>query len=124
MRISIFVSTMLVWFAGAAFAQYSGPSEVNDEQGQTRYTQTTIQAIIDDPKDGNYVSVDGVLVRKLDEETYLFSDGIAEIEVEIDEDDFPKSDVSETTRVRIEGKVDTHLIRDVDIEADRIKILE
>jgi uncharacterized protein (TIGR00156 family) len=114
---------MTLGMTGAALAQYTGPSEAGNGGSDDKYTQTTIQAIIDNPNDGDYVVLEGTLVRKLDDEMYVLSDGTTEIYIEIDEDDFPNSEVSDTTRVRIEGEVDTHILRDADIEADRVTIL-
>lgn len=124
MRRVIFASVMILGMTGTAFAQYSGLSESKGSKGEDLYTQTTIKAVIDNPNDGDRVSVEGMLIQKLGDEMYLLSDGTSEINIEIDDDDFPNRDVSETTRVKIEGEVDTHLMREVDIETDRVIILD
>ncbi|WP_458791736.1 hypothetical protein [Yoonia sp. MH D7] len=43
---------------------------------------------------------------------------------EINENDFPNNAVSDTTRVKPGGKVDTHLLREVDIQAEHGTIVE
>lgn len=43
---------------------------------------------------------------------------------EINEDDFPNNAVSDTTRVKLDGEVDTHLLREVDIQAEHSTIVE
>lgn len=43
---------------------------------------------------------------------------------EINEDDFTNSAVSDTTRVKLDGEVDTHLLREVDIQAEHGTIVE
>jgi len=123
MRTFILASGIVTALSGAALAQYSGPSETRDDNKNT-YAQTTIADIVANPEDGMHVTVEGMLVRKESDDMYVLSDGTSEIAVEIDEDDFPNEPVSETTRVKIEGEVDTHMVRDADIEADRVEILK
>jgi len=43
--------------------------------------------------------------------------------VEIDDDDFPKQKVDETTKVEIVGEVDTGLRRPPEIEAETVRVL-
>lgn len=123
MRTFILASGFVTALSGAAFAQYTGPSGTlnNDKDA---YTEMSLADIIADPKDGVHVTVEGMLIRKESDEMYILSDGTSEIGVEIDEDDFPMGEVSETTTVRIQGEVDTHLTRDADIEADRLEIVQ
>ena len=68
-------------------------------------------------------TLEGRILRKVADEEYLFSDDTNEIHVEIDDDDFPRQPVSETTRVRLEGEVDTHRYKEVDFDVDRMTIL-
>ena len=68
-------------------------------------------------------TLEGRILRKVADEEYLFSDDTGEIRVEIDDDDFPRQPVSETTRVRLEGEVDTHRYKEVDFDVDRMTIL-
>ncbi len=115
--------TMASVFSGAAVAQYSGPSDTGSPSGGD-YPASTISAIITDPKDEAKVTIEGNLVRKIRDETYVFSDGTGEIEVEIDDEDFPAQMVDATTKVRVQGEVDTHLIKDTDINADRVTVID
>lgn len=123
MRTLILATGIVTALSGAAFAQYSGPSETR-ENDKNAYTPTTLADIVANPEDGMHVTVEGMLIRKESDEMYILSDGTTEIAVEIDEDDFPNEAVSETTRVKIEGEVDTHMVRDADIEADRVEIMK
>lgn len=123
MRTLLLATSMTVGLSGAALAQYVGPTGENAGDNQT-YTPAAIADIVANPNDGDHVTVEGMLVRKVDDETYVLSDGTNEINVEIDDDDFPKVEISETTKVVIEGEVDTHLVGDADIEADRIQVVQ
>lgn len=117
--IKLLVSASLLVLTGtAAFAQYKGPAE----QGKpaANYAKTTVSAIKADPKDDAKVTLQGRLINKTGDETYTFKDETGEILVEIDDEDFPNQPVDENTVVTIEGEVDTHLVKDVDIDAERV----
>lgn len=124
MRILLLSSSLILGATGVAFAQYTGPSITEDQGVTDPGALAKIQTILDNPIDGEDVVLEGFLVRKVGDEMYVLSDGVSEIHVEIDDDDFPSGKVSETTRVRIEGEVDTHRIRELDIEADRVFIID
>ena len=105
-----------------AMAQFTGPSDVAQAQSR-QYPPTTVQDIKADPKDEMKATLEGRILRKVADEEYLFSDDTGEIRVEIDDDDVPRQPVSETTRVRLEGEVDTHRYKEVDFDVDRMTIL-
>lgn len=123
MRMVLLTSTLFLGTSGAGFAQYSGPSEAGGA-GSDGYANADIQAILDNPQDDENVVLEGMLVRKIGDELYILSDGTSEIGVEIDDDDFPNGEVSATTRVRVEGEVDTHRSRETDIDAERVTIID
>ncbi len=113
----------LMMMTGGAMAQFTGPSDV--AQAQSRgYPAITIREIKADPKDDMKATLEGRILRKVGDEEYLFSDDTGEIRVEIDDDDFPRQPVSETTRVRLEGEVDTHRYKEVDFDVDRVTIIQ
>lgn len=97
-------------------AQYVGPD--------SRPGQTTVAEILKNPKDDADVTVQGNLIRKLRDEKYMFSDGTGEIVVEIDDDDFPRQPVDETTKVQLVGEVDTSRRRPPEIEVDTVRVLQ
>lgn len=107
----------------AAVAQYVGPSDgVSSET--VKYPASTVAGILTDPRDDAKVTLEGHLLRKTGHETYVFSDGTGEITVEIDDDDLPSQPVDADTKIRIEGEIDTHLIKDTDVNADRVTIIK
>ena len=124
MRKVLLSSSMVLGVSGFAFAEYTGPSVTEAPDSVDANTLSDIQAIRDNPIDGEDVVLEGFLVRKIGDEMYVLSDGSSEINVEIDDDDFPSGNVSETTRVRVEGEVDTHRMRETDVEADRVIIID
>lgn len=123
MKTTVLTAALVAGFATMAQAQYSGPSDVaTPENG--KYTSMTVQQILAEPKDDTDVQLEGRLIRKLKNETYMFSDGTGEIQVEIDDDDFPMGDVNENTTIRLQGEVDVHRSRPVDIDVDRASVVQ
>ncbi|MFH5774417.1 YgiW/YdeI family stress tolerance OB fold protein [Paracoccus sp. NGMCC 1.201697] len=121
---NILLATAIIFASGAAaFAQYSGPSDLKQGQDGT-YAATTVKEILDDPKDDVGVQLEGKLIRQSEKEAYTFSDGTGEIRVEIDQDDFPGGDIDENTVLRIQGEVDTHLRKEADIDVDHVTIMK
>lgn len=106
-----------------AFAQYTGPAG-GTKGSAGGYVETTVSEIKANPKDDANVILEGNLIEKTGDETYTFRDKTGTISVEIDDDDFPNQPVDENTVVRIEGEVDTHLVKDVDIDAERVTIIQ
>ncbi|WP_337183798.1 NirD/YgiW/YdeI family stress tolerance protein [Shinella sp.] len=117
------LATLLVLPAGVALAQFTGPSDVK-EGAEAKYPVMTVDAIKADAKDDMKATIEGRIIRKLADEEYLFADDTGEIRVEIDDDDFPAQPVSETTRVRLQGEVDTHRVKETDFDVDRVTIVE
>lgn len=121
MKTFLATAVLLTMTGGAALGQYSGPTEGGDPDES--YAESTVGAIMADPKDDAKVILEGRLTSKTGDESYVFNDGTGQIRVEIDDDDFPLGSVDETTSIRIEGEVDTHLVKDTDIDAERVTII-
>lgn len=115
----------LALFGGMVAAQWTGASDAAaPSSGASRYATTTVAEIKASPQDDMKVVLTGTIVRKLGHEKYLFTDGTGQIEVEIDDEDFPNVPVNDKTRLQIEGEVDTHRARDADIDADRVVVVK
>ncbi|NGR09204.1 NirD/YgiW/YdeI family stress tolerance protein [bacterium SGD-2] len=120
------MSTLTRFVTGAALAvatslslsvhaQYSGPA------GEPPVTQ--VQSILQAPQDDQDVVLRGHLLRKLDDEKYVFSDGTGEIIAEIDDDEFPDVPVNEATPVELRGEVDTGRNRAPEIDVESVRAL-
>ncbi len=117
------LAALLVLPAGVAMAQFTGPSDAQ-QGGDTKHPAMTVEAIKAGAKDDMKATIEGRIIRKLTDEEYLFADDTGEIRVEIDDEDFPAQPVSETTRVRLQGEVDTHRVKETDFDVDRMTIIE
>lgn len=67
--------------------------------------------------------LEGYLVKKVGAKKYLFSDGSAEIRVEIDRRHFPSTPITEKTKVRIRGEVEKDFLKSPEIDVDDLAIV-
>lgn len=98
-----------------ALAQYTGPGALPPS--------TSVQGILDRPVDDQRVTLTGKIVRQLRGDKYLFSDGQAEIRVEIDGHLFGATPVTADTRVQISGEVEKDFVESPEIDVDTLHIL-
>lgn len=106
---------------GTAVAQFTGPGARAPE---SRPVARTVAEVLADPADDRPVDLTGQLLRQTGRELYLFKDATGEITVEIDDEDFPANQpVGPEARVRISGEVDTRILREPRIDAERLQVL-
>lgn len=91
---------------------YTGPVEV-----------TTVDSLLADTSmfTEKNVVVEGVLLRQVKGDTFIFSDGKGEIQVELDDDIVMAQPVDETTKLRLFGEYEGG--NTPEIEVDHIQIL-
>lgn len=71
------------------------------------------------------VIIEGRIVNKLKHEHYTLQDATGTIEIELDDKYLPPGrQITEKTKVRIIGEIDTHRMKPNDIDVKRIEILE
>lgn len=105
----------MVGFVPSAAAQYVGPSPTP--------TYTSVSDVLKNPIDDHPVTLDGYLIKKVGKKKYLFSDGSAEIQVEIDRKHFPSTPISEKTKVRISGEVEKDVMKSPEIDVDHLTVI-
>ncbi len=66
----------------------------------------------------------GYLIRKTGKEKYIFSDGVSEMTVDIDDKYLPATPISEKTKVQIRGEIDKDLFRSPEVEVDFVSVLK
>lgn len=89
-----------------------------------KYIIMIVQQILVEFKDDMDVQLEGCLICKLKNEIYMFSDGIGEIQVEIDDDDFLMGDVNENIIICFQGEVDVYRSCLVDIDVDCVSVVQ
>lgn len=98
---------------------YMGPGSTTSDNGVP-----TVSQILANPDSGQDVQLEGHLVRKVKDETYLFTDGTGEITAEIDDSDLPKhKPIDADTKITIVGEVDTHSDGPPDIEVKSVHVV-
>lgn len=105
----LLVSTVMV---SNAHAQYVGPSH-NNKAG-------SVADILKSPVDDQRVVLEGVILKKVGHEKYIFSDGSAEIRIDIDDEKMPTTRIDDKTKVQIHGDVDIESYRSPQIDVDAI----
>lgn len=73
--------------------------------------------------DDTHVTLEGTIVKKVGHEKYQFSDGTAQILVEIDDDEWRGQTVSPDTRVRLAGEIDRELNR-VELDVKQVTVIQ
>lgn len=118
----IAIATAAIILPAAAFAgdhnkiettlNYSGPVET-----------VTIAELLNDTSlfTEKKAIVEGTLIKQINADTFIFSDGTNEIQVEIDDDISMPSAINATTRLRLYGEYEGG--NTPEIEVDRILIL-
>ena len=101
--------------ASVAQAQYVGPS--------TTTNYKNVAEILKNPVDDTVVVLSGHLLRKVGKEKYIFSDGSAEIRVEVGAKYFPPTPISEKTKVQIRGEVEKEFMSSPEIDVKGLVIL-
>lgn len=110
-----FAFAAILAIAGAAHAQYTGPSSVK--------TPTTVAEILKTPVDDQQVLLRGRLVEKISKDKYRFVDASGEIRVEIDTADFRGQAVSEKSVVEILGEVETSFVKSPQVDVQRLTVV-
>lgn len=102
--------------ATEAVAQYVGPS--------SNPSYKSVSDVLKNPVDDMEVVLDGTLSKRIGKSKYMFSDGVAEIRVEIDSKHFPVSPlISEKTRVRLHGEIEKDFMESPEIDVKLVTVI-
>ncbi|MEX2516903.1 MAG: NirD/YgiW/YdeI family stress tolerance protein [Gammaproteobacteria bacterium] len=119
MNITILKTTIagLVMLTGVNVqAQYVGPN--------SETIPGSVKEVIDNPVDDQDVLLRGSLISRLSKDKYTFSDGSGEIRVEIDDDEFPRQPISESTVIEIYGEVEKDFLESPEIDVGRVRVIQ
>ena len=113
-KIVMLLFVLLTIAATSAFAGFVGPGS---------NVSLTDVAAIKNMHDDDKVTLEGYIVKELRAEHYIFKDSSGEIEVEIDDEDFPGAKVTPATKIRIRGEVDEDRTSKT-VDADYVDIVK
>lgn len=111
LRLSVLLTLCL---AGAAHAQYTGPSGV---------PLVTVAHLLKAGTANQQVMLQGVLLRKVGHEKYDFSDSTGTIRVEIDDKIFPREPIDDKARIEIHGEIEKDFMTSPEIDVDSVRRL-
>lgn len=100
---------------GFSKASYVGPT--------VEQPVVSVESIKKNPIDDSKVVVQGYITHKLADDRYKFSDETGNIIVEIDDDEFPARSIDERTLVRISGEIDISNVKEPEIDADEVIVV-
>lgn len=102
--------------APKAVAQYVGPS--------SNPGYTSVSDVLKNPVDDAEVVLEGTLSKRIGKSKYMFSDGVAEIRVDIDSKHFPVSTlISEKSRVRLHGEIEKDFMESPEIDVKLVTVI-
>lgn len=91
----------------SAGVQYQGPVELSNVDTLLADTSMFTE---------KNVVVEGVLVRQIKDDTFIFSDGKGEIQVELDDDIHMAQPINEKTKVRLFGEYEGGTPPEIEVE--------
>ena len=118
MKKMLFVLFATCVFANMSYAQFGGGFE--GPSGFDTAPITVKQAL--NLHDNSRVVLKGHIVNSLGDEKYTFTDGTAEVIVEIDDEDWAGRKVTPEDTIEIFGELDKEMFEPTKIDVDSIRI--
>ncbi|MFU1983753.1 NirD/YgiW/YdeI family stress tolerance protein [Bordetella hinzii] len=101
---------------GQATAQYVGPAFDPN---------LTVRQMLSSAADDVYVVLRGRLVRRINDEKYLFDDGTGQVRVDIESHLFPHgTPINDQTQIEISGEFDREIIGTSEVEVKSLRVVE
>lgn len=107
------VAALSVFSIGAAQAQFVGQCQ----------PVTTVKQVLDNGRDDQMVVLEGNLINQVRNDKYTLRDATGTIVVEIDDRIFAGQRVDSNTKVRVEGEIDTEIMKPNEVEAHRLTVI-
>lgn len=105
-----------------AMANYNGNYQANSGGFVSQSTSVTSVSNVDNLPNDSTIIIEGFIVRNITHNVYEFKDDSGSIRVKIDNDKWNGLNISSDTKIRIEGRVDNHLVQD-EINVDKISLV-
>ncbi|WP_368879600.1 YgiW/YdeI family stress tolerance OB fold protein [Proteus terrae] len=105
-----------------AMANYNGNHQANSGGFVSQSTSVTSVSNVDNRPNDSTIIIEGFIVRNITHNVYEFKDDSGSIRVKIDNDKWNGLNISSDTKIRIEGRVDNHLVQN-EINVDKISLV-
>lgn len=109
-------------FAAAALSVFSIGATQAQFVGQSQPV-TTVKQVLDNGRDDQMVVLEGNLINQVRSDKYTLRDATGTIVVEIDDRIFAGQRVDSNTKVRVEGEIDTEIMKPNEVEAHRLTVI-
>lgn len=114
-------ATLLALSATTAFAGFQDSAQNAQGGFQHGFTQPISVKQALSAKDNSMVTLVGNITRQIDDDEYMFTDGTAEIKIEIERHIWNGLNVGPQDKLRIMGKLDNEAFERADIEVLRVE---
>lgn len=113
------LATLLALATSTAFAGFNGHQAQGGFQQAATQVMSVKQAL--SAKDNSQVALVGKITQQIDVDEYLFTDGSAQIKVEIKHRVWNGLNVGPQDKIRISGKLDNDAFEKAEVEVYRIE---
>lgn len=116
----IALATILALSSVSAFAGFNGNSTPNGGfQAGTQSAITVQQAL--KAADNSMITLVGNITQQIDDDEFIFTDGTAQIKVEIKRRAWNGLNVGPNDKIRISGKLDNEMFEKAELEVYRVE---
>lgn len=115
-RFSLILLSVSALLSPLASAQYAGSSNAA--------TYRSVADVLKNPIDDAPVVLEGHIIKQVGKKKYIFSDGTAEIRVEVDQKYFPTTPINEKTKVQIRGEIEKDFLQSPEIDIEYLAIIK
>ena len=114
------LATILALSTASAFAGFNGNNTPNGGFKSDAQSVITVKQALK-AADNSMVTLVGNITQQIDDDEFLFTDGTAQIKVEIKRRAWNGLDVGPNDKIRINGKLDNEAFEKADLEVLRIE---
>ena len=114
------LATILALSTASAFAGFNGNNTPNGGFKSGAQSVITVKQALN-AADNSMVTLVGNISQQIDDDEFLFTDGTAEIKVEIKRRAWNGLDVGPNDKIRINGKLDNEAFEKAEIEVYRVE---
>ena len=114
------LATILALSTASAFAGFNGNNTPNGGFKSGAQSVITVKQALN-AADNSMVTLVGNISQQIDDDEFLFTDGTAQIKVEIKRRAWNGLDVGPNDKIRINGKLDNEAFEKAEIEVYRVE---
>lgn len=114
------VLTLLLTLSTSAVAGFTGNTTQNGGFISSQPATISVTQALKTP-DNTMIALEGYILRQIGRDDYVFSDGTAEIKIEIDKHVWNGLTISPNDKIQIYGKLDNEIFEKAEVEVIRLE---